>query len=286
MRWSLLLLALFLLPGAHAAWHYAGDTFTQDGVLYSVEGSDHEIVLLGVAGRNYLLRLGECVRNGLFEYCYVDTAYPSEDAHIKFEAGDIYYGYDISIEEVEPDLSVDRDLSEDKPLLNQDVTVTVTIENTGEYRITNIQYEEILPPGLIGLGSASGGKVSYTKTAISPDEAERFTYRVRPTAYGTYKITPTLRYLSEGATFNATIKAVTITVASPVAVKHGITPTLDLEKIGTYSLNITNDGTDDVTTDPRDDVDLFGGLPFDELLDEDGQPRPVIDIDDVTPPAS
>lgn len=46
------------------------------------------------------------------------------------------------------------------------------------------------------------------------------------------------------------------------------------------------DPRSDDATDPRDDLDPYNGLPFDELLDENRQPMKLIDIDDVLSPAS
>jgi len=246
VRPALLFLVLFLLPAAHATWYYAGDTFTQDGVLYSVEGSDESLVLLGVSGRTFLVRLGECIRNGLAEYCYVDTAYPDDDDHIKYEAGAVYYGYDLSIGEVAPAITVTRELSTEEPFLNQDVTVTVTLENTGEYRITDIRYDEALPAGVTGVGTAVSNRVSYTKTALSAGYTDRFTYRVRPVVYGTFTLAPIIRYTSEGVVFNASVSSETIEVASPVDIDRYVTPALGLEEVGTYALNVTNDQGGDV----------------------------------------
>lgn len=46
------------------------------------------------------------------------------------------------------------------------------------------------------------------------------------------------------------------------------------------------DPRDDEASDPRDALDLYDGLEFDELLDENGKPVKFIDIDDVATPAS
>ncbi len=241
-----LLCVLLLLPVAHATWYYAGDTFTKDGVVYSVEGSDHEAVLLSVGTQRYLLRLGDCERNGLNEYCYVDTAYPSDEDHVRYEAGEVLYGYDLSITAITPEITVSRSFSEDAPLLNEEFEVAVTIENTGDERITDLRYDEIIPEGLVATSGANTRKIEYRKNALSPGAEDRFTYRLRPLVYGTYSLKPTVRYTAEGPVFNVTPSAKSVTVASPVTIQHHVTSEIDLISKCTYSVNITNDEEEDV----------------------------------------
>ena len=241
-----ILLALLLLPVAHATWYYAGDTFTKDGIVYTVEGSDHEVVLLSVGTQRYLLRLGECATSGFNEYCYVDTAYPNDDDHVRYEAGEVLYGYDLTFETIKPAVTVSRSFSEDEPLLNEEVDVTVTIENTGDYHVTGLQYDEIIPAGLVATSGTSTTKIEHRKNGLAPGAEYSFSYSIKATAYGKNDLKPTFRYTSEGVIFNATVSAKSITARSPVTIDHHVTPEIDLISKCTYSVNITNDEEDDV----------------------------------------
>ena len=100
-------MVICLCASAYAAssttgWYYAGETFKIGDVIYSVEGTDYEKVLLGVGGQLFVIRLGDCVQTPTSKYCYEDSAYPSDSKHIKYSAGKELFGYYLSINSVAP----------------------------------------------------------------------------------------------------------------------------------------------------------------------------------------
>lgn len=246
MRAALVLLVILALPLAaaetgHSGWYYAGDTFEADGTVYSVEGTGHNRVLLGIGGTLQFISLDECIEDGLSTYCYDDTAYPDDTDHIKYEAGKIFYGYHLSFTTREPEIAVTRTISDDSPLLGEKIEVTVTIENTGEYYLRDLKYEESFPSGLRVSGGTTSSRVIRERSAFPQGAIERFTYALTPERYGTFKFKPAVTYRYDSWNLNESVNDLTVSVDSPISIKTYITPQIELDQDGRYQINITND---------------------------------------------
>lgn len=248
---SLLLLALLCVSSAYAAsttaWYYAGDTFKVGNTIFSVEGTDHERVLLGVGSTLYVINLGECKEQGLSKYCYVQSAYPGDKDHIKYAAGEQYYGYQISVEELAPEITIKRIMSKNNPRLGESVEVEVTLENTGEYSVNYFLYNESMPEGVLLDGSAAR-TYTHAKKTFAVGDTDRFTYRLQATDYVSANLQPRVTYQYGTMKYNLTVPAISFVVDTPYRIDRHITPSLSLGERGTYTINITNKDPDLVLT--------------------------------------
>jgi len=228
---------------ATTAWYYSGDTFNVGSTVFSVEGTDHERVLLGVGSTLYVINLGECKEQGLSKYCYVQSAYPGDKDHIKYAAGEQYYGYQISVEELAPKLTIKRIMSKNSPRLGESVDVEVTVENTGEYSVNYFLYNESVPEGILVDGS-SARTFLHTQKTLAVGDTDRFTYRLQATDYVSANLQPRITYQYGTAKYNMTVPAISFVVDTPYRIDRHITSSLSMGERGTYSLNLTNKDPD------------------------------------------
>jgi uncharacterized repeat protein (TIGR01451 family) len=243
MRWPLLLLCLLCIPfiAADEGWYYAGDSFTKDGVLYTVEGISHTQVLLSVGSRSYFISLGECMKEGLAEYCYLQSAYPSDDAHIKYAVGERYYGYKIGIVTIKPSLTITRKASITSPKLGDKITIDVELKNNGDYPIQFFTYTEAIPEGMkIVSGNSEFGNIVYETKSLSSDEVKKFSYSLQAIDYVNANIAPNITYKYEGQPFNASATALAFFVETPLVVTRSIASKINLGETATYNLTVAN----------------------------------------------
>ncbi|MDD9952809.1 MAG: hypothetical protein OXR66_00565 [Candidatus Woesearchaeota archaeon] len=252
MRW--LFVFLLLLPLAYADtsstfWQYKGDTWEYDGILYSIEGNDPDRVLLGIDGQLLVLGLYDCAERGNAEYCYIDSGFPDDDSHIKYEAGEQLFAYNIEIRSYAPEISLSRDIDEREPGLDEKATVTVDIKNTGDFAIYNLVYEEDIPAGLTLRSGPRKGlrQVYFTEKLLPRDQTLKFTYVVSPDTYGEYELSPTFTYEFAEKEENISVGGITIDVETPVDVIREAPTTSNLEEEETYTINVTNDASQDLT---------------------------------------
>lgn len=239
VRYLTLLVLLLIIPVVHASikedWYYSGDSFKMGGILYSVEGTDYTNVLLGVGDNLYLLQRGECVDKGLNRYCYIKSAYSPYDAsHIKFAAGNRFFGYYISIEDNTPQLTISRKLTPSTPKFGEMAEVEVTVENTGEYITNYFTYNETLPRGL------EGTNPTYLAKTINPGSKFVFTYSFTPSNYSGMSLTPVVNFKYTDKLYNVTVSPLLFTVEQPYTIEKNVTTTLNLGDVGYYYINITN----------------------------------------------
>jgi uncharacterized repeat protein (TIGR01451 family) len=250
MRYWWFILILITIPAIHAdtsGWYYAGDTFKLDDVIYSVEGGfAYDKVLLDVGGKSYLISLNDCVSTVFAKYCYTQTAYPNDDAHIKYQAGKQYYGYYLTINTVKPQVTTTRVLSSTSPKIGDQVQITVTLENKGDITVEDLTYVETIPEGLdlISGPNSDGKQITYVLKSLAPGKTDVFKYYVRPNDYVTKSLLPTFTYTFGGQKFNGTVAPLSFFVVTPLEITSTITPALNLDERGMYVLNITNKDTE------------------------------------------
>jgi hypothetical protein len=243
MRWFLLLAVFALLPGVLAdGWYYEGDTFTQGGILYSVEGfGTHEKVLLGVGSTSYIIPLGECVTQGFSSYCYEDTGFPNDDAHLKYSAGKIFYAYYITIATDAPEVTVERTATKTKLAVGEETTIAVKIKNTGDYSVEDLVYREPIPAGMATVSTYRvGEEIVYTSNVLPLDGVQLFSYALRAEDYVNAQTRGNLTYSYNGKAYGLLANTLTFTVDTPLEVKRGIRSSIPLGEGGTYMINISN----------------------------------------------
>jgi len=252
MKWWMLFVTLIFVPSVFAGggWYYAGDTFTEDGILYSVDGSDYDKVLFGAGKTSYIIPLGECVKTAFAEYCYSDTAYPDDESKVKYASGHKYYAYSITINTFTPEIIVTRTASVATPEFGKDVTFTVKIENEGDFSVENVSYFEAIPEGLRVLSGPTNvnGSISYKLKALPIRKLDQFEYTIKAVDYASTSLTPSFAYFYAGKEFTVTIPAYSFIIDTPLEVTHTLSSsTLNLGEEGTYTFTIKNkDSTEDL----------------------------------------
>ena len=249
----LLVIALVLLPLAFAAsstttgWYYTGDTFKVGGTVFSVEGEDWQRVLLGVGGNLYFIENGTCRDMELSKYCYLNTAYPSDDDHIKYAAGHQYFGYYLSINQLEPKIEVTREASDTNPKLGDTVSIKVVVSNTGDYNVNYLTYNETIPAGF-SLLSMPGGTFTYQAKTLNAGSSKGFSYSIKAVDYVSGNLQPNITYAYGTHKYNLSVTPLAFLVDIPLAVTHYTTSSLNIGDQGIYALNISNNDDNDPMT--------------------------------------
>ena len=146
----------------HGAWHYSGDSFSVDNEVIVVThyGFYDTKVILKVNDRTYIIDEGDCELAPTKEYCVTDIFHnlgnASKSDPIKFEGGVAYAGIYIKVNTRGPELSVTRSFSTAEPELNDEVTVSVIVKNTGTEPASLVTYNLSLPEGVLLTSSSSG----------------------------------------------------------------------------------------------------------------------------------
>jgi len=242
-----ILIAILLVPLAAAdGWYYSGDTWESGGILYSVDGNDPNTVLIGVDERLLLIPLYSCVELGNSEYCYTKTAYPDDDTHIKYEAGEKLYAFYITVQTFEPEITTTRSVIQPDDV-KEYADVEITIANEGDFRVTNVQYRIAVPAGIKVLqGTKVGSDIVFKENVLAVGQQTKFRYRVLPEQYGSFAFDPNLTYEYEGKQYYIDPKDWTLTLADPIDVELETPKTLEIDELGTASITITNDGDEDI----------------------------------------
>ncbi len=244
MRWHVVVLLILVLPAGALAdgWYYPGDTWEENGILYSVEGTDYDTVLLGVDGRLVLLSLDSCKSIGNTEYCYTESAYPSDEEHIKYDAGEKLYAYYLTISSREAGITVSREVDDSSVNLDDEIRVDVTVKNDGGFTVNDLTYTVLVPEGFtVVKGPLAPGGIRFKQASLPIGQQTKFTYTVRAAQFGEYTFTENLTYELDGTTSSVNPGSWAATVDSPLTVATDAPDTLEIDEQGTYEVNITND---------------------------------------------
>lgn len=238
------LIILLLAPFALAdGWYYPGDTFEANGILHSVEGSNHESVLVGVGAQLHLLRLDECKDIGFTKYCYDDTGYPDDEDHIKYAAGERYFGYHLSITTTAPDIKVTRSIDDSSPELGQRAALSVTFENEGDYDVRDVTFTEDIPEGLrVVSGPGSAQRIDFILPDLGKGKTYTMRYSLEPKRYGSFILDPNVTYRYKQTVKEEELGPVTIDVATPLEIDSAASATIGFDEDGWYEINLSNEG--------------------------------------------
>ena len=260
------LVALTILPlpasaekTLHGDWYYSGDTFTVEDDVYMVTHYNFydTSVVLQVNDNSYVINEGGCKLTSTRKYCIDDIFQDLEDADeddpLKFEGGEVYAGIKVVISSRGPDLDVSRSLSETTPELNQEVTVTVTIENEGG-ESADFYYKETLP-GHAQLTSSSSGttrtlrSLSY-ETYISANDEKTFSYSFKVTDYQEVELSPQAWFIYENSRTNISVSTKKVSVDKPYKLTASVSPSsVEATDQAGISVKATSTVSEDITVD-------------------------------------
>ena len=246
-----LLSSLIEAEDLHGDWYFSGDTFTVEGDVYLVTHYNFydTMVVLRVNDNAYIIEEGRCRSAPTKKYCideiYRDLANASESDPIKFEEGEIYAGIYVKISTKGPDISISRSFSTTNPELNEEVTVTVTLENEGDEGTDSFLYKDMFPKGVIITASSSGTErtsrtITYDSN-IPPDSEKTFTYRFKVTDYLEFTSQAEATYYYAGSEQSITVSSKTIKVVKPYEFTTTLSPkSIEVGEQSALSIKIEN----------------------------------------------
>jgi len=259
---SFFLLGLASLASAadlHNDWHYSGDTFTVDGEVIMVTHYDFydNTVILNVNKNSYIIGTGECRETATKEYCitdiFQDLAGAEDGDHIKFEGGKAYAGIELLIRAKGPEITVSRTFSTTSPELNQEVSVTINIENKGSEGTDSFVYEEYFPVGVVLTSFSEGmginAKSIIYKNNLPVKSSKTLTYFFKVTDYIEFANSGKFNYTYAGKKTSSTTSSVSIKVQKPYELTASLSP--DSVEAGvdksTLTVKIDDTSSEDIT---------------------------------------
>jgi len=254
---SFFLLALASMASSakdlHNDWHYSEDTFTVDGEVIMLTHYDFydTTVIMNVNQNTYIIAEGECKETTTKKYCiteiFQDLASSDDDDPIKFEGGKAYAGIKVLITTKGPDIEVKRSFSTTTPELNQEVIVTISIENDGIEGTDSFIYEETFPQGVV-LTSFSAGKSLTSRSLIYninlPAKSKiSFVYAFKVNDYLNFSNSGKFNYTYAGAKTNSATSSVNIKVKKPYELTALLSPDSVETGVEKSTLTVKIDGT-------------------------------------------
>jgi uncharacterized repeat protein (TIGR01451 family) len=243
----------------HNDWHYSGDTFTVDGDVVMITHFDFydPTVLLQINKNTYIMREGECKQTATRDFCvteiFSDINTQDEDAPIKFEGGVAYAGIKILVRTRGPDVKISRSFSTTSPELNQEVTVTVTVENTGDEGTDSFIYTDLYPAGVIITSLSSGKSASHSITYdlnFPVHEEKSFTYAFKVTDYLEFSTQPKAYFTFAGQNTSVSVSAVSVKVIKPYAFTSSISSnSFEVGEQATLNAKIENKVSEEINVE-------------------------------------
>lgn len=188
MRALLIGLILLLAIGTVAAandftgWVMPGEPFKFNGqTYYGFPNKARTSAMLETNGSNVIINLGTCQNIDFIRYCVDKIANQTDLDHIKFDTNNnILYGIHVSLTSLGPSLKVTQSYSTTHPDVNQEVTGTVTIKNTGNQPASYVTLAYTLE-GTARIKTCSDCRISgssFTKTItqLDTDKSQTVTF--------------------------------------------------------------------------------------------------------------
>ncbi|MBW2970606.1 DUF11 domain-containing protein [Candidatus Woesearchaeota archaeon] len=211
LRPILILVSMFILNLAtcHAAdydkWVLGNATISYDSLSFQLQiNPDWDIVAVEQGTYMMLIPIGSCQSTTTHNVCFLDARwditkdYGAYDPFTEKKTPDLH----ITIKNVQPALKVVRSSDKKELLLNEIATITVTIDNTGYKKATDLWYVETLPISLEVISGDYMIKKSGTLIWQLPSliGSTTFTYKVRQFREQTASYDAELTYTYDGET--------------------------------------------------------------------------------------
>ncbi|MBN1792310.1 hypothetical protein JW826_01365 [Candidatus Woesearchaeota archaeon] len=236
------------------AWHYSGDTFTLDGQVFLVTHMklDDDRIILRADDQSFVIMNGTCEMTSEKRYCLnrifrdIDNAEAGDP--IKFEAGRfVYAGLQIQIYKRGDVLTMKRTLTPGTPIKDEEVSVTVTIENPTDFSTDSFRYEDTYPEGV--RITSGGGYLDKTLHGVVFDEnipprtTKTLVYGFTVDSYIAFKNYASMYYTLEGKQRGANTSTLSVDLAAtrPYLLSASISPgTVETGGEATLSLTVQN----------------------------------------------
>lgn len=242
---------LFLVQLVHAGEVFDGEV--KDNVPFTVNGIEHiaryypsaEKVSILAGEDRVLVEKEDCSSLGDYTYCLDSAEYG-----INEETGDPASVMELRVLQKGPTISVDRSVSDDEPVINDEVEVTATITNTGNERASNINYEDRYPSEVkisSSYYSFVTNSVAWTGS-LNPGESQDIRYTLRFQDFITHESTAEAKYVFNNKVNKVKSGTVTFEVQKP----YRLTDELSTRSAGLgeeieYTLWINNTGDEGIS---------------------------------------
>lgn len=239
----------------HEDWHYPGETFTIDGKLYSVsQGSDCYQINFGREGEYFILNEFDCKEtiDRVEKFCFLESACPDDDDHIKYEAGNIIYGAKLALYDLVPKVSVTNVASVKTVRLGDELEFTTTITNEGEMAVSDGLFKIRIPEGfdLVNKPSTASFKngLLTKKFSIGPGFNDVFKYKLKVKDYLSEVMFANVSYYYNEEEYEYSSEKTTINVPSPYLITRSLSKkTVGVNEESIYKFTFeNNDGQEDI----------------------------------------
>lgn len=229
---AVLLLAILCLATASAAtlydqWVLAGKSFLVSGLNVSVDVDDSwERLIVDSAEDNFIILKGDCKKGSYYQYCYLDSRwelfkYGAYDQSTAKKTPEVH----VTVKDISPIISLSASADKSSLALNEELTVTLKVKNTGDYQAGSLTYSETLSDNVTvmsagGGASFSGRTVTWESTSLKGGDEKSFTYTLRLDKTGTLSVGGgNLTYSFEGDTFVKSASPQSITTRETIQFK-------------------------------------------------------------------
>jgi uncharacterized repeat protein (TIGR01451 family) len=229
----------------------AGEIFSgevKDNVPFTINDISHNAryypsakkVSLMAGTDRVLIAVGECQEINGLKYC-IDSAVEGFDD----ETGDPASTMELRVLQSGPDITIDRDVTDESPGLNEEVEFTVTLTNNGNERASNIIYEDNFPSSVkvsSAYYSAITNGISWTGS-IEKGKSQTIKYKIRLAEFKDFESVAQVSFLWNGKVNKVKSSSIDFSVSKPYRVSDSMSAKsvgLNEDIIYTLSLNNTN----------------------------------------------
>ncbi|MFH1770217.1 MAG: hypothetical protein ABH828_01535 [archaeon] len=245
--------SVFAFEDIFDGYVYSMDTFkVEDDIYYAQITKGEDIILLHKNEELYYVNNGTCEDNAYYRFCFNGTKLDYQDYGRPIPNSMSWEpAIHVIIYSKIPDIKVSRSHSAE---INRDeqVKVSVTVENEGQLNIFDLEYEEIIPDTatIYSLGEnvrVRGNKIMWSGPILTPGNSNKFTYTLKSSNFETINLKEgNLSFVYEDLDYTIKPASTNIKINSPVSIETTVSKDdLGLEEEFTYNFKVTNEDWED-----------------------------------------
>ncbi|MBU0979378.1 MAG: hypothetical protein KJ709_01110 [Nanoarchaeota archaeon] len=183
-RLLLVLLFLALLPSAFGSvldkWVYSGDYVQKDGVVYTFQlDATGRQLYINSESEQVMIEINETAYTDYYEYKFAGTKEGKRDYVLNIDIPQLH----VIINKREPTITMTLKSSQNNPVMNQEITITGTMKNTGTKDVNNFDYKLAIPTNKFEILSVryadQDGNIIKMHGGLAVGQDEKFEIRLR-----------------------------------------------------------------------------------------------------------
>ncbi|MBW2971760.1 DUF11 domain-containing protein [Candidatus Woesearchaeota archaeon] len=258
------LLASFVVLILFVQLAVAGEIFNdevKDNVPFTINSIEHVARYYPSAGKvslkagddRVLVAKEDCADLGDLKYC-IDSV--SEG--INEETGDPASTMQLRVLQSGPTIEITRSISDDTPNLNEEVTVSATITNSGNERASNVNYEDKYPSSVRVSGAVADLVMNGASWvgSLNPGESQTISYKLKFSDFITYESTAVASFIFNNKVNKVKSSTKEFEVQKPYRISDSISSkSVDVGEEITYIVSINNsDSSQDLRVESFESV--------------------------------